>query len=277
MPSDAPTVFISYSHADEPWKDRLVEHLQVLALEDVLDVWDDRRIDAGDDWRPAIEDAMERARVALFLVSTKFLTSKFIRESEVPRILERRKKGLRVIPVIVHPCAWRKVPWLASIQGRPRDGQALALMTDALAEAALSDLAEEIADLVDEKKTKTDRRDGTTQTEPRVSISRLPVTGVDFVGRDDELARWRRPSRPAKRASSGAAMPSCGWSTGRRWAMPCTRRAGGRRARRPSARPSRCRRRCSRSIRVSTRFRAIGTAICCWRWRSRRTGRAWIS
>ena len=198
MPSDPPTVFISYSHADEPWKDRLVEHLQVLALEDVLDVWDDRRIDAGDDWRPAIEDAMERARVALFLVSTKFLTSKFIRESEVPRILERRKKGLRVIPVIVHPCAWRKVPWLASIQGRPRDGQALALMTDALAEAALSDLAEEIADLVDEKKTKTDRRDGTTKTEPRVSISRLPVTGVDFVGRDDELARldaaWADPS-----------------------------------------------------------------------------------
>ena len=40
------TLFISYSHRDEPWKDRVVKHIAVLATEG-LGVWDDRRIDAG--------------------------------------------------------------------------------------------------------------------------------------------------------------------------------------------------------------------------------------
>ena len=35
-----PTVFISYSHKDEDWKDRLVTHLGVLAQQGVLEVWD---------------------------------------------------------------------------------------------------------------------------------------------------------------------------------------------------------------------------------------------
>ena len=30
----APTVFISYSHLDEAWKDRLVIHLRALQLDD---------------------------------------------------------------------------------------------------------------------------------------------------------------------------------------------------------------------------------------------------
>jgi hypothetical protein len=44
-----PSVFISYSHKDEAWKDRLVTHLGVLQREGLLDTWDDRRIGAGDD------------------------------------------------------------------------------------------------------------------------------------------------------------------------------------------------------------------------------------
>ncbi len=45
-----PTVFISYSHKDEAWKDRLVAHLGVLAQEGLLDTWDDRCIGGGEDW-----------------------------------------------------------------------------------------------------------------------------------------------------------------------------------------------------------------------------------
>jgi hypothetical protein len=46
-----PTVFISYSHQDEAWKDRLVTHLGVLKSEGVFELWDDRQISAGDGWR----------------------------------------------------------------------------------------------------------------------------------------------------------------------------------------------------------------------------------
>lgn len=44
-----PSVFISYSHKDEEWKDRLQTHLDVLGVEGLLDVWEDRQISAGDD------------------------------------------------------------------------------------------------------------------------------------------------------------------------------------------------------------------------------------
>jgi len=169
MRTHVPKVFISYSHADEGWKNRLVKQLRVLALEDVFDVWDDYRIAAGDDWRQELEGAMEQAQVAVFLVSADFLTSKFIRENEVPRILERRGDGLRVIPVIIHPCPWRRVSWLASIQGRPRDGQALALMPGALAEAALSAIAEEIADLLGGEEREVEKI-GATSSQPLASL-----------------------------------------------------------------------------------------------------------
>ena len=46
----SPSIFISYSHKDEEWKDQVVMHLRVLEMEGMLDVWDDRRIEAGDDW-----------------------------------------------------------------------------------------------------------------------------------------------------------------------------------------------------------------------------------
>jgi TIR domain len=87
-----PTVFVSYSHQDEARKDRLVKQLRVLELEGDLEVWDDRRIKAGDNWRPEIEQAMARARAAVLLISADFLTSGFIRGTEVPEILRRRER-----------------------------------------------------------------------------------------------------------------------------------------------------------------------------------------
>ena len=42
-----PKVFISYSHKDEVWKDRLQSQLAVLERQDLLSVWDDRQIAAG--------------------------------------------------------------------------------------------------------------------------------------------------------------------------------------------------------------------------------------
>lgn len=74
----SPSVFISYSHKDEAWKDRLVTHLGVLQSQGLLDLWDDRRIGAGQDWHQEIEQAMAAASVAVLLVSADFLTSQFI-------------------------------------------------------------------------------------------------------------------------------------------------------------------------------------------------------
>lgn len=103
------TIFISYSHKDEEWKDRLTPHLGVLQQEGLLDFWDDRKIDGGDDWLPEREEAINNAHVAVLMISANFLTSDFILKKEVTRLLERRSSdGLRVMPLIVKPCAWKK-------------------------------------------------------------------------------------------------------------------------------------------------------------------------
>jgi TIR domain/NACHT domain len=140
-----PAVFLSYSHQDEAWKDRLVKHLTVLEREGLLAVWHDRRIGAGAEWYPEIQTAIERADVALLLVSADFLNSPFIQGEEIPPLLKRRQEnGLPVIPVIVKDCPWRHVPWLAGLNARPADGKSLEALPTKRLNGALSKIAEEV-------------------------------------------------------------------------------------------------------------------------------------
>ncbi len=145
-----PTVFISYSHKDEKWKDRLVTHLGVLKKEGLLDMWDDRRIGAGEDWHQEIKKAMASARVAVLLVSADFLTSNFILGEEVPNLLERREKeGIHIFPIILRPCAWKYVKWLARMNLRPKDGKPITSGDENQIETELAAIADEIADIVE--------------------------------------------------------------------------------------------------------------------------------
>jgi hypothetical protein len=94
-----PSVFISHSHKDEAWKDRLVQHLEVLSGEHGFATWDDHQIGPGTDWKAEIERELNAASVAVLLVSVDFLTSKFIKGEEVPPLLKRREEeGLAVVP-----------------------------------------------------------------------------------------------------------------------------------------------------------------------------------
>jgi tetratricopeptide (TPR) repeat protein len=140
-----PTVFLSYSHQDERWKNRVAAALAALGLEADLEVWDDRRIAAGDGWLAEIEAAMNRASVAVLLVSTDFLASRFIRGTEVPHLLNRRQKeGLRIIPLFVRPSPWEAVDWLAAIQGLPTDAKPLSTLRKHQADQHLSTFAKEV-------------------------------------------------------------------------------------------------------------------------------------
>ena len=115
-------IFISYSHQDEQWKDLLQSHLSVIEKQSKLRIWDDRQIATGDNWLHEIEKALTTSESAILLISRHFLTSDFILSKEIPRLLQRREKeGLRIIPLIISPCAWQTVDWLAAIQGYPAD------------------------------------------------------------------------------------------------------------------------------------------------------------
>lgn len=99
------TVFISYSHEDTEWLQRLQVHLKPLQREGRLDFWDDTKIRPGANWSEEITKAIQRAKVAVLLISADFLASDFIIDNELPLMLSAAsEKGLDIFPVIVSPC-----------------------------------------------------------------------------------------------------------------------------------------------------------------------------
>ena len=192
-------IFISYSHKDEDWKDRLHTQLAVLELEGYLSTWDDRKIKPGKDWLPEIKSALNQADVAIMLISADFLTSEFIRTKEIPTLLERREReGVWVIPLIVRPCRWQNIEWLKAILGGYKDNVALSGLSEHQQEEALSDLAGKIHDILNPVATKspptteptipnpTTSQAPTTQT-PTILSDRLPTVKGKFFGREQEL------------------------------------------------------------------------------------------
>lgn len=135
MPDSASSlgkVFVSYSHRDKQWLDRLRVHLKPLERESVFDTWDDTRIAAGQAWRAEIEAAIQSASAAVLLVSKDFLASDFIAENELPPLLEAaQSRGLTILPVILSPCRFEQTKSLSELQSVNSPSRTLIEMTEA--------------------------------------------------------------------------------------------------------------------------------------------------
>lgn len=94
-------VFISYSHRDAADRAELVSHLGGLVLDGILEICDDRRIRAGDDWQDKLREFLGQAEIILLLVSNEFVGSRECqKETEIAlQLLEAGKA--RVIPVLI--------------------------------------------------------------------------------------------------------------------------------------------------------------------------------
>ena len=110
-------VFISYSHKDEKWLERLQVHLKPLERDKRIDRWDDTRIQAGADWHEEIREALDAAAVAVLLVSADFMASDFIAEEELPPLLDAAKaEGVVILPIILSPSLFEETPGLSRFQ-----------------------------------------------------------------------------------------------------------------------------------------------------------------
>ncbi|HEX8129970.1 MAG TPA: toll/interleukin-1 receptor domain-containing protein [Pyrinomonadaceae bacterium] len=195
-----PTVFISYSHKDEGWKNKLLPQLRALEQAGRIVVWHDRKIDGGDKWYPEIKEAMEQAAVAVCLISADFLSSDFCVKEEVPYLLQRcERDGMIFIPLLLRPCPWIAFPWLKEIQMLPRDGKSVAIDFEGREDIPFAELANRIFEIIDNP--------GYTPPAPppplwslpeKLDIARLPATGAVLFGRQKEIElldqAWRSDS-----------------------------------------------------------------------------------
>lgn len=109
-----PSVFISYAHEDDEALRRLLVHLRPLQRSANLNLWSDRELKVGTEWREEIREAIGRCSYALLLVSADFLASDFIATDELPPILERaEQQGVTVASLILGHCRFQRTPELA--------------------------------------------------------------------------------------------------------------------------------------------------------------------
>ena len=142
------SVFISYSHKDTEFLNRLLIHLQPLAENGLIDFWADTKIKAGDNWRDEIEKALKRARIAILLISADFLASEFITKNELPPLLGKAEvEGTRIIPVIVKPCRFSRDKNLSKFQAINSPSSPLILLSEGDRENIYDQVSEAVENL----------------------------------------------------------------------------------------------------------------------------------
>lgn len=139
------SVFISYSHADSEWLQRVKVHLKPLERNSVIEIWEDTRIKTGDNWRKEIEKALETSQAAILLLSADFLASDFIIENELPQLLKiAKEQGTRIFQVIISPCCFDETEQLSQFQAVNSASETLIEMDRGSQERLLLQLAQDI-------------------------------------------------------------------------------------------------------------------------------------
>jgi WD40 repeat protein len=137
-------VFISYSHCDRDWLDRLRVFLKPYIRQN-LQIWADPHVEVGGDWRRDIATALSRSCVGVLLVSAYFIDSDFIHDEELPALLSGAEAGeIVLVPIPIGASGWKQTP-LARFQFSHPPDYPLDGLPEHERNAALVRISEQIA------------------------------------------------------------------------------------------------------------------------------------
>lgn len=103
-------IFVSYSHRD---LDRLkaMAAAYLRAAESELDLWEDTRLESGQQWDIEIRRALDQAGVGGALVSANFLVCTYVMDNELPAMIKAADEGgLRLLWVYISAAGWDQTP-----------------------------------------------------------------------------------------------------------------------------------------------------------------------
>jgi tetratricopeptide (TPR) repeat protein len=188
-----PTVFISYSHRDKKLMEELLVHLKPYIRSGTVTAWSDKQIAPGSKWFAEIQGALESTRVAVLLVSPWFLASDFIDEHELGPLLKAAEAGgVKILWVQIRAASYRETPLEAYQAVVSPPAKPLAEMKTERDRAWV-----EICEVVKNAVNGSLPAQQPTHPSPTLDLTRLPIPGPIFLGRDTELARldaaWEDP------------------------------------------------------------------------------------
>ncbi|MEV4513651.1 toll/interleukin-1 receptor domain-containing protein [Dactylosporangium sp. NPDC049525] len=144
---DKKKVFISYSHKDTDWLERLLVFLKPLHRAGIIDVWSDKDIKPGRDWHKEINAALDLAGIAIPLISSDFLASDFIADEELPKLLQAaEQEGTTILSLLVRPSRFERTPILSTFQSVNPPSYPLSALRRPQWEKVLVDLSYAIED-----------------------------------------------------------------------------------------------------------------------------------
>jgi len=199
---DIARIFISYSHRDRAWLERLQVHLKPLERAGTLDRWDDTRIQAGDYWRDEIRRGLQAADAAILLVSADFLASDFITTEELPELIRAEKdRGLPIFAVVLKPCRMAGTA-LAEIQTVHPVNRPVLQMSEAEQESLWAKLVDELEGALARRTAGHMTHDNGPSAGAPACLWNVPLEqNPFFAGREDLLASLRQDMLATGRAA----------------------------------------------------------------------------
>lgn len=187
-------VFVSYSHRDEPVRDRLRVHLTMLEREGLIETWDDHEIQVGAKIDDSIASAHDASSVFMPIISPDFLASPYCYETEMLTALDKASRGeMTIFSVIAEPCDWLASP-LRAFKVAPKDGKAISEWANS--NNAYLNIVQELRRIATASKSKSTAAAPSTATaanhQPRLRIKR-DFSSIDRGKFRDEAFReiWR--------------------------------------------------------------------------------------
>ena len=146
------SIFLSYSHKDEIWKDRLKIHLKPLEELANIEIWSDDQLTAGDKWFEEIHKGMIKSKIGILLISPDFLASDFINHVEIPQLLSNmQNEGGLIIPIILRHSLFPRIKKLSQFQATNSPKNPIAGLSASDQDEIFVKISETIWDLMEKR------------------------------------------------------------------------------------------------------------------------------